>query len=116
MRTLMILILTVGVALAFAGDCHVTCPEGYHGGCVKSGADCDCSCWKNAQDAKVGILKALQRMGASRELQERARTLLRDVEELAETSLTDQVTKRQFTILLKTSSDNSDRKYQPKLQ
>jgi len=101
MRTAIALILTLGVALAFAGDCHVTCPEGSHGGCVKSGQDCDCSCWKNALDAKDAILNVLQRMGASSQVQREARSQLENVDKLPETTLTDTVTRKQFTISLK---------------
>src|ERR1039458_4887746 len=102
MRNAILIILTIGVALAFAGDCHVNCPPGYHGGCVKSGENCDCSCWKDAQEAKNGIISKLQRIEASSDIQRQARLALKNTDELPETTLTDRVTKKEFTISLKT--------------
>jgi len=103
MRNIAAMILIFGVVVASASDCSVKCPEGYHGGCVKSGQDCDCTCWKNLQDAKNAIIKALERKGASSEMQRQARSYLRDVDELPETTLTDAhaLSKKEFTISLK---------------
>jgi hypothetical protein len=103
MKAIVILIVVFGVVLASASDCNVKCPEGYHGGCVKSGQDCDCSCWKNLQDAKDAIIKGLQRMDASSEIQRQARSYLKNVNELPETTVTDAhaLSKKDFTISLK---------------
>jgi hypothetical protein len=103
MRIIATMILVFGVVLASASDCNVKCPEGYHGGCVKSGQDCDCTCWKNLKDAKDAIIKALQRMDASSDIQRQARSYLKDVNELPETTLTDThaLSRKEFTISLK---------------
>lgn len=102
MKIVLSLTLAFAVSLSFAADCHVNCPKGYHGGCVKYESECYCSCLRNADEAKAAILRFLVRLKASQEFQKEVKTLLRDRDELPATTLTDPETKKTFTILLKT--------------
>jgi hypothetical protein len=92
-------LLLFATATAFAYDCKVSCPTGYHGGCVKSSSGCDCSCKKEAKDVISDILTALQRSGASKKLVDNAALALQGKEELKENlTLTDEETGKTFII------------------
>jgi len=103
MKILLAMILLVAIAGALeVEECHVDCPKGSHGGCVKVDQECYCSCRENADDAKKDILQTLRHLKASPEFQEQVRSFLSDHNELRETTLTDPVSKKQFTLSLKT--------------
>jgi hypothetical protein len=101
MRLVFLFLLTVTLLGATDTSCHVDCPKGYIGGCVKFEEKCDCSCRVNVEDLKNDLLQFLRRSEASQELVERVREYLQGKEHSATMTFTDKKTNKQYTIVLK---------------
>lgn len=102
MRFMFAVFLMFAASTAFEFSCKVTCPPGYSGACVGNPNDgCSCSCEKESKNAKRYILESLGKAGASPEFRGKVTSLLANVDEFEERTLTDDKTGKQFTIMLK---------------
>src|SRR5690349_17092952 len=103
MRFVPVLILMAWLAPSADFECHVRCPAGYTGGCVKSATACDCSCRQNSKDVYEDILGSLKRYEVSQELLEQVNAYLQGPHEqkTSKMTFTDKKTNKHYTILLK---------------
>jgi hypothetical protein len=102
MRIASIVILMAALFAAPDFHCNVNCPNGYHGGCIKSSQGCDCSCRENANDLYEDLIRFLKRSEVSPELLEKAKAYIQaHREQSSEMTFRDKKTDKQYTILLK---------------
>ena len=101
MRLVFLLLLTAKLLGSADVECHVNCPKGEYGGCVKFDGKCNCSCRVNVEDLREDLLRFLKSSEASPQLLEKVRQYLDGKEHSASMTFTDEKTNKQFTILLK---------------
>jgi hypothetical protein len=100
-RLLILLLLSVTLRGIAGTDCHVSCPTGSHGGCVKFDEKCYCSCRVNADNRNEELLNFLKSSEASRELIQQVKEYLYSNEQSARKVFTDPKTKKEFIVFLK---------------
>jgi hypothetical protein len=100
MKFALSVLLVIGTAVASDFECRVKCPGGYRGVCVKSSSACNCSCEKESRKAADYVVGVLQEQEAPQSLQQNARQLLENRNEVPPTTLTDRRTGNQFTIFM----------------